>query len=216
MSPISKLLSATILLAIVAGCQAPVEKQNRDLYNQNNELQAKLNEANAKLAASPDPGTLASLQQQLAAKDQQIAQLQSAKSATGPQPGMEGVDTTYDAAAGTVTAAVPGDVLFAPGKNDLKESAMTSLSRIVAAIKKQYANKPLFIDGHTDSDPITKTADKWDDNWDLSYGRAKAVAAYLINNGIDPKLVTIRAFGENQPKASKAASRRVEIVVSVR
>jgi flagellar motor protein MotB len=214
-----KTLSLGLLLALAAGCQNKVSEQNQELYQQTHELQAQLDDARAKLAAAPDPNAVASLQAQLNAKNQQIAELEAAagfKPAPGPQPGLEGVDTTYDPAAGTVTATIPGDVLFAPGKAELKESSKASLTKIVNAIQKQYAGKSLFVDGHTDADPITKTKDQWDDNWDLSYARAKAVTAYLINNGIDSKLVTVRAFGENQPKATKAASRRVEIVVVVR
>jgi len=131
-------------------------------------------------------------------------------------PGLNGVDTTYDASAGTVTASLQGDVLFDSGKATLKASAQASLDKIIDAIKKQYPGHRLYVDGHTDTDPITKTRDQWGDNFDLSYFRAKAVADYLTDNGIDSKEVTIRAYGPNDPKKSKSLSRRVEIVVKVK
>jgi flagellar motor protein MotB len=207
------------LFLAAAGCQNKVADQNQALYQQTHELQAQLDQARAQQQQRPaaDPAEVASLKQQLADRDNQIAQLQaeSARPAASVQPSLQGVDTTYDAAANTITATISGDVLFDSGQATLKGSATASLNKIVAAIQKQYPSKMIFVDGHTDSDPITRTKDLWTDNRDLSYARAKAVATYLISNGIDTKLITIRAFGENEPKATKAASRRVEIVVSL-
>ena len=73
----------------------------------------------------------------------------------------------------------------------------------------------LFIDGHTDADPIARTKDQWEDNWDLAATRANAVRKYLTSKGVDTRQVDLRAFGPNKPKGNKAASRRVEIVVQV-
>ena len=71
------------------------------------------------------------------------------------------------------------------------------------------------MDGHTDSDPITRTKDQWEDNWDLAAARANAVRRDLTAHGVNPKNVDLRSFGPNHPKAKKEASRRVEIVVMV-
>src|SRR5207247_8263403 len=94
-------------------------------------------------------------------------------------------------------------------------SAYPTLDKIVAAIKKDYSSKTIYVDGHTDSDPITRTKDTWEDNWDLAAARANAVRRYLTMHGVDPKKTDLRAFGPNRPKGSKPASRRVEIVVMV-
>ena len=107
-------------------------------------------------------------------------------------------------------------MLFDAGKAQLKASALGTLDKIANAIKKDYAGKVIKVDGYTDSDPITKTRDQWDDNWDLSYGRAKSVMQYLTAHGVDQKVVSIVANGSNKPKTSKPASRRVEIVVLTR
>ena len=94
--------------------------------------------------------------------------------------------------------------------------ANKTLDKIVSAIKKDYASKTIFVDGHTDADPITRTKNTWEDNWDLSAARANAVRKYLTGHGVDSKKVNLRAFGPNHPKGSnKSASRRVEIVVQV-
>lgn len=208
-----------ILFLVTAGCENKVSEQNQGLYQQNRELQAQLNDARAHpTAASSDSATVAALRQQLQEKDAQISQLRadSARPASGAQPGMAGVETTYDPQAGTLTATVPGDVLFDAGMATLKESSTATLSKIVAAIQSQYPDKMVFVDGHTDTDPINRTKGQWSDNRDLSYARAKAVASFMTTSGIDARRITIRAFGDNQPKATKPSSRRVEIVVALR
>ena len=98
----------------------------------------------------------------------------------------------------------------------LKDSSKATLNKIAAAIKRDYACKHVFVDGHTDNDPIVKTRGLFEDNLALSAARARVVAQYLISQGIDAKLVDTRAFGPTQPKKSKEASRRVEIVVATR
>ena len=112
-----------------------------------------------------------------------------------------------------MTVNLPGDILFDKGQDTLKPSALSTLDKIVAAIQRQYPGKKLFVDGHTDADPIRAHKDEYNDNRDLSYARAKSVTDYLTGKGIEGKLITVRAFGEFKPKPTKAASRRVEIVV---
>ena len=47
--------------------------------------------------------------------------------------------------------------------------------------------------------------------------RSRAVAKFLTSQGgLDAKTVDTRAFGSTQPKKTKEASRRVEIVVATR
>src|SRR6185369_16182124 len=122
-------------------------------------------------------------------------------------------ETSFDKATGNMTVNVPGDVLFDAGRATLKDSAKSTLNKIAGAIKHDYAGKHVFVDGHTDSDPITKTKGMWHDNLDLSAARARAVAGYLTSQGLKQGTVDTRAFGSTQPKKTKEASRRVEIVV---
>jgi len=105
------------------------------------------------------------------------------------------------------------DVLFAPGSVDLKPEAKAALDKVVAGVKKDYAGKKIRVQGHTDKDPIVRSTDKWIDNMDLSQNRAAAVARYLTLKGVDSKNLVTVGFGDTKPKATKAQSRRVEIVV---
>jgi len=214
-------LVATVLgivtIVSAGGCQNKLANERDQLFQQNRELQAKLADANARAAAAPDPATVTQLQQQLAAKDQEIANLQS--SLRQPTPGaakddsLAGIEVTRDDRAGTLTVNLPGDVLFASGSADLKTSATATLTKVVNAVKKNYSGKKLFVDGHTDSDPISRTKNKWEDNLDLSAARARTVAKFLESQGINASQVGTRAFGPTSPRGGKASSRRVEIVV---
>jgi outer membrane protein OmpA-like peptidoglycan-associated protein len=202
------------------GCQNKLQDENVALWQQNRELQSQLTDANSRLRTAPDPAQLASMQSEIAQRDAQIAdlknQLQKPAPGAPPDPSLMGIEVTRDEHAGTMTVTLPGDVLFSPGQTDLKESAKTTLDKVIAAVNKDYAGKKILVDGYTDSDPINKTKGKWTDNLDLSAARARAVTQYLVSEGLSSKIVSPRAFGSTNPKATKAASRRVEIVVATR
>jgi chemotaxis protein MotB len=89
-------------------------------------------------------------------------------------------------------------------------------------LRKKYPGKQVDVVGHTDSDPIKKTKDKWKDNLELSAQRALSVARYLIQKGMGEEEVRAVGCGDSRPVASnsssagKAKNRRVEIVVYVR
>jgi chemotaxis protein MotB len=121
---------------------------------------------------------------------------------------------------GELVISMPSDILFKPGSNSLNDSDKANLKQIVGLINQKYATNYLRVSGHTDSDPVVIHKDKWDNNWDLSGGRSRAVLEYLIDDcGISPKRIYFAGYGENRPKASNAdkdgkrRNRRVEIVV---
>jgi chemotaxis protein MotB len=224
MGVVRKGMLVAALAAVVgtaAGCQNKLAEENKALWAQNRELQAKYGEAANQPKADPSQATkVNALQGELAARDAKIAELEAQLRAptTGqsPDPQLAGIETSFDQATGNMTVNIPGDVLFDAGRASLKDSSKGTLNKIVSAIKKEYAGKHVFVDGHTDADPIARTKGMWQDNLDLSAERARAVAKYLTSQGLDHKNVDTRAFGSTQPKKSKEASRRVEIVVATR
>jgi flagellar motor protein MotB len=192
------------------------------LYDQNNKLQAELNETRARLAdtqgrlqQAPDPAAVGQMQARISELESQLKAAPPTTPGGPADPSMAGIEATYDKTRGTLTVNLPGEILFPPGKATLKPTASPTLDKIVAAIKKDYSTKTIFVDGHTDADPITRTKDQWEDNWDLAAARANAVRRYLTSHGVNPRNVDLRAFGPNRPKGKKEASRRVEIVVQV-
>jgi flagellar motor protein MotB len=217
-------VGALLLAAGAAGCQNKLHDENLALHRQNRELQEELKDSQAKLRTAPDPNQVATMQQEIAMRDQKIADLESQlrqpapgqQANSGDMSGLAGIEVTRDDRAGTVTVRVPGDVLFDSGKATLKNSSQSTLNKIASALKKDFPGKRIFIVGHTDSDPITRTKGIWDDNLDLSAARARAVAKYLADQGVSSKQLGMQAMADTQPRQNKSSSRRVEIVVSTR
>jgi len=134
----------------------------------------------------------------------------------------EGYDVAFDPSAGTITVTLPNAILFDSGKAMLKKATSTELDHIRSVLRDTYPDKQIDVVGHTDTDPIKKTKDKWKDNWELSAERALSVLRYLVKRGIPDKKIQAVGCGESRPIASnstasgKAKNRRVEIVVHMR
>ena len=106
---------------------------------------------------------------------------------------------------------VASDLLFASGSASLKKSAKGTLGEVATALKNRYPNQSIVVMGYTDTDKITKSNFK--SNWHLAFDRAWAVRNYLVSNGVGENRISIESWGPTKPLATKAASRRVDIVV---
>ena len=217
-------LSAAALSA--GGCQSSLYDENAQFHKQNRDLQAALNRKQDELKTRPTEAELASMNDQIAQRDAAIAErdalindlrgkLNAPAAAGGPSiPGMSDVDVSYDPNRREMTMRVPGDVVFASGSTSINKGSEATLGRIADVIKKEYGTKEVRVAGHTDADPIKKTAKLYDDNRDLSLKRAYAVTKFLETKGVDPAHLATVGYGQYQPRgASKKDNRRVEIVV---
>lgn len=205
-------LGLALAIGGLSGCNTGRLKNERDaLWSQNQELQDELNRSRAALDAAMS---------EQAAREAELARLRAQQQAPAPQParpiggaesfaGIEGVSAQMRGR--NIEVTVASDILFAPGKADLTPGARSALNKVVAVLKRDYPNNAIVIEGHTDTDPIKKS--KWASNQQLSEARAEAVSNYLAQQGIDSSRMTTVGYGSSQPKKTKAASRRVEIVV---
>ncbi|MCF6185132.1 MAG: OmpA family protein, partial [Bacteroidales bacterium] len=103
---------------------------------------------------------------------------------------------------------------FKSGNTELSALAHAELDNLIATL---FLNPDVIIeiDGHTDDmEALTYDGRK------LSEARAKAVAAYLIKNGLSEKRIKIRAVSNSEPKSrldtpgGRAQNRRVSIKVA--
>ena len=106
---------------------------------------------------------------------------------------------------------VASDLLFSSGSASLKKSAKSTLGDVATALNNQYPNQSIVVMGYTDTDKITKSNFK--SNWHLAFDRAWAVREYLVTKGVNKNRISIESWGPTKPLATKAASRRVDIVV---
>jgi flagellar motor protein MotB len=163
------------------------------------------------------------LKNSVAEKDAALAAALASKNQAAPAPevapktgtedlgnGVEAIDT----AEGYVMT-VSSDLLFAPGSADLSSKAAKSLKTVADKIKQDFPNNQIRVAGHSDSNPIKRTADKWRDNFDLSGERAYQVLAQLEKLGVTDKQLHFAGYGEHVPRVAGnlAKNRRVEVIV---
>lgn len=120
------------------------------------------------------------------------------------------IASTRRTAIGLVMTLGSKSIRFAFDKSTLRPEDKEVLSRI-AGILSTLKGYQIYVYGYTD-DIGTR-----DYNQKLSERRAKSVYDYLVQNGLDPDIMTTKGFGEadplvagNSPKA-RAINRRVEI-----
>jgi flagellar motor protein MotB len=121
---------------------------------------------------------------------------------------------------GRLSIGIENTVTFASGSTTLKSSASQTLKRVADVLKREFADRRIYVEGHTDGDPIQRTKARFRSNRHLSAERADIVADFLVRHGgIDKSKVVVVGFGAHDPReqgqsgAAKARNRRVEIVV---
>jgi len=115
------------------------------------------------------------------------------------------------------------DLLFEKGSDKVASDAVDAVKSLCGILNTEGAQKfDVIIAGHTDDIPVLKpeTRAKHPTNWHLSAHRAISVLGVMTNNGVAPKRMSIRGFGEyrpveeNQPnKKGNPKNRRVEIYI---
>lgn len=149
----------------------------------------------------------AELRAQEAAAKQAAASAPLAGGANDPMNGYQGGGQPER----DVVITVAGDVLFASGQVTLKPEAKRELDSVARELENRYASNRIRVEGYTDSDPIRKS--RFPSNEALSQARAEAVEQYLISRGVSSSRISAMGMGSAKPKSTKAASRRVEIVI---
>ena len=211
----------SVVLMSAGGCQNKLYEENKALREQNREQQAKIDglmsmQAQPAPLTPPDPVKPAAPEPKVATVTPPVDPVSPPATPAPSGPGDLGGEVTVDPVAGTTTVNFLGDALFDSGKATVKASAKTNLDKCAAALKQQYAGKPVRVQGHSDSDPIKHST--WKSNQALSEARAKAVRDYLVSKGVPASQINSEGFGEAKPKSStdKSKNRRVEVVVVTR
>lgn len=112
-----------------------------------------------------------------------------------------------------VTIQLPGSILFDFDSAKIRPDAERTLTDVSNVIKA-YADRPVRVEGHTDS----VASDAY--NQKLSESRAQSVANWLSAHGVPSQRLKTAGHGESKPVASNETSegrqlnRRVEIVIA--
>ncbi len=120
---------------------------------------------------------------------------------------------------GRIVLQLHNDILFAAGDADLKPDGTKALADVAGALRG-VGMKRFQVAGHTDSEPLTpETKKKFPTNWELSTARAVNVVKLLVQDGVDPSVLSAAGYGQFDPVASNAnadgqsKNRRIEITL---
>jgi chemotaxis protein MotB len=203
-------MGGALLTLLAVGCANPMntqleelQKKNMELAQENDGLRARISqlgaERDAAIARARD------IDQRLQEALARLNEGPREPSALGQRAGI------YE------WATLGADFLFDSGKATLKPAGRAKIQDVVNILKSpQYADKDVWVLGHTDNEPIK--ASKWKDNLDLSCNRAETVYHELMNMGITPSGMIAGGQGEYFPRATnatregRAENRRVEII----
>ena len=225
-SVVRKMVLAVSAVAVVAGLTGCTNWKQRygELDVEHENLKGLYENCVASLDMSASEK--AQLSQQLSTAQRQLddmkRQIDEKKATPAQATGFQVGDVSVDERAGTITVTLPNTILFASGQATLKSATSQELDHIYSVIRQRYSGRKIDIVGHTDTDPIRKTKDKWQDNWDLSAARSLNVLRYLVSRGLPPQDIRAVGAGEFRPvapnttAANKSTNRRVEIVVHMR
>jgi len=114
---------------------------------------------------------------------------------------------------------ITGGVLeFDRGSAEARSSAASVMEQLTEELRGHTTK--IEIRGHTSLEPLPEGC-KYADQMDLSYARAKSIAALLVNSGIKPERIRVVACGSSEPvrtqayqEKQRARNRRVEVLVT--
>jgi chemotaxis protein MotB len=119
---------------------------------------------------------------------------------------------------GRMTVNLKDKILFASGSARVGKEGQDALAKIADALKG-VNGKIIRVEGHTDDEPVSKSA-PYPSNWELSLARAMAVVRSLQDAGVDPTVLSAAGYGQYQPIApndspeNRSLNRRIEIVLA--
>jgi chemotaxis protein MotB len=120
---------------------------------------------------------------------------------------------------GRIVLQLHNDVLFDKGEADLKPDGKAAVSEVAATLRS-VGGKRFQVAGHTDNEPITTDKKKqFPSNWELSSARAISVVKLLVEQHVDPNMLSAAGYGPYDPVASngtpdgQAKNRRIEITL---
>lgn len=197
-------------------------RKNRELLAQ---LEAK------EQALSAENARLEKLKQDMEARSQRIAELESviaSKDAAMHKlkdaisralTNFEGKGLTVEQRDGKVYVSMENKLLFQSGSWAVGTNGKQAVKQL-GSVLAENPDIAILIEGHTDNDPYNGSG-QLSGNWDLSTKRATAIVEILRENqAINPENLTAAGRGEYAPIASndtnegKSKNRRIEVILT--
>jgi chemotaxis protein MotB len=114
-----------------------------------------------------------------------------------------------------------GDLLFPEGGYRLSPAGQAELANNIAPRLRGLQNAKVVVYGYTDNSPVGPPLQRQGipDNLVLSTRRAAEVVAFLVQQGVNPNIISAKGVGDTRPVApndtpqGRAQNRRIEITV---
>jgi chemotaxis protein MotB len=114
-----------------------------------------------------------------------------------------------------------GDYLFPSGGFQLSPAGQAELANNIAPKLKGLQNAKVVVYGFTDNTPVGPELQRQGipDNLVLSTRRAATIVTFLVQQGVNPNIISAKGVGDTRPVASndtpqgRAANRRIEITI---
>jgi chemotaxis protein MotB len=119
-----------------------------------------------------------------------------------------------------LVVSLASDAFFNPASARVNiEETREILLRLASLLNSnEVGGRKVRIEGHTDAVDVDP-AGPWQDNWQLSAERARAVLRYLTDFGVEERRFQVAGFADTMPVSSnltpegRAYNRRVDIVI---
>jgi len=144
--------------------------------------------------------------------------LRKATSVFSPEIRSTMIKITHDERGLVITLA--GDAFFNPASARINIDATRDiLLRLGTYLSSEELTGMKFrIEGHTDAVDVDPSG-PWEDNWQLSVERSRAILRYLAAIGVDERRFQIAGFADTMPVATnnneegRAQNRRVDVII---
>jgi chemotaxis protein MotB len=119
-----------------------------------------------------------------------------------------------------IIISLASDIFFNPASARLNiEESRDMLFRLQSILNSDdVRERKIRIEGHTDSEGVDPNG-PWEDNWDLSTARSRAVLHFLTDIGVNEKRFQVAGFADTVPVSSNSTvqgreyNRRVDIII---
>lgn len=211
-------MSGVLLLVWATGCNDPNKDQILQLQDQIKQLTDENADLRSRLAAmTSDRDAARQRADNLSRENDRLrGELALANEKSRSEPQLPGGWKLNEA--GQPYIDLGSDFLFDSGKATLRSAGRAKLQEVVSQIQSNFPNMLIWVVGHTDGEPVTRSKEKWGDNMNLSLARGRAVYDELAKLGIARQKMIAGGQGEYNPTAPNdargrsQANRRVQII----
>ncbi len=106
---------------------------------------------------------------------------------------------------------------FKPGSVALTEEGKNTVDELMKVLDPVKGQVRITVRGHTDSSGVSKSKNRYSDNWELSVLRATQVLKTFLNHQYDQSTLSAEGFADTQVEAiDRAYQRRVTFKIEVR